>query len=310
MKEKIQILPQFGLKLIAMLLMSVSHIGTFLLRYYGSNETGYTAGLVCYYIGRLAFPLFVLLTAEALRHTHSRKDYILQIAIAWALTTGGEGIAYLIDPDLLSGVGGNAFTDILCMASFVFFLEHPKKWVKPLALLPLTYVALSYAADLSELYADSYQMTSLWSASFLPFLRSGYSLYGFMMFLLVYYSKPLADRILGIGKERNEPDPLLGEQDDPLRRFKEGPTYQSLLNALAFGGVLIATLVFWALSYASIPDPYGMGVQSYCLLSGIFIAIYSGKRGYGSTWFKYSTYAYYPVHIILLWLSFRLAFGY
>jgi len=305
MNQKIQILPEFAIKIIAMFTMSLSHIGTFLMRYYGSNSVGYTAGLICYCIGRIAFPLYVLMTAEALRHTHSRKDYLLLIAIFWALVSGSEYIAYLIDGNLLSGVYGNAFTDLLCMVSFIYFLEHPKKWLKVFAFIPLAYVVISYAADLSEIYADTYQMTSKWSIYFLPFLRSNYSIYGFLMFLAVYYAKPFASRILKLVAGN-----MQLENEESMKEFYEGKPYQNLLNALEFSGILLVTLLFWGLSYTAIPDPYNMGIQTYCLFAGVFIAMYNGKRGYNHKWFKYSSYLYYPVHIILIWLTFRLIFGY
>ena len=42
--------------------------------------------------------------------------------------------------------------------------------------------------------------------------------------------------------------------------------------------------------------------QSFALLSLIPIWLYRGKQGYHSKWFQYACYAFYPAHLLLLYL--------
>lgn len=42
--------------------------------------------------------------------------------------------------------------------------------------------------------------------------------------------------------------------------------------------------------------------QGFALLSLIPIWLYSGKQGYHSKWFQYACYAFYPAHLLLLYL--------
>lgn len=45
--------------------------------------------------------------------------------------------------------------------------------------------------------------------------------------------------------------------------------------------------------------------QGFALLALIPIWLYRGKQGYHAKWFQYSCYAFYPVHLLLLWLVWR-----
>lgn len=45
--------------------------------------------------------------------------------------------------------------------------------------------------------------------------------------------------------------------------------------------------------------------QGFALLALIPIWLYRGKQGYHAKWFQYFCYAFYPVHLLLLWLIWR-----
>ena len=74
------------------------------------------------------------------------------------------------------------------------------------------------------------------------------------------------------------------------------------LNIFSFGAIVIATMglyifsivleakyVFW------MPE-----VQNFALISGAFILLYNGKRGYNAKWFQYGCYLYYPIHLLII----------
>ena len=71
------LLSNFWLKLIALLTMTIDHIG-YLLPYS-------TTALVFRYIGRLALPLFCFMIAEGAIHTKSFKKYALRLGIMASL---------------------------------------------------------------------------------------------------------------------------------------------------------------------------------------------------------------------------------
>ena len=42
--------------------------------------------------------------------------------------------------------------------------------------------------------------------------------------------------------------------------------------------------------------------QGFALLSLIFIWLYNGKQGYHAKWFKIFCYAFYPLHMLILYI--------
>lgn len=46
----------------------------------------------------------------------------------------------------------------------------------------------------------------------------------------------------------------------------------------------------------------GMASESWSMLAGIFILLYDGRQGIKNKWARYSMYAFYPGHLLLLWL--------
>ena len=69
MREKIQVLNQFVLKLIAILTMTLDHVGIFVMMY--APEQSYAnamflTGYILRCIGRISFPLFILMFVEGI----------------------------------------------------------------------------------------------------------------------------------------------------------------------------------------------------------------------------------------------------
>ncbi len=287
----------FWLKIIAIATMTMDHVGLFMMDSgrFPDGSAGMTAALVLRGFGRLAFPLFAFLLAEGLHHTHDRANYLLRLALPWALILLVQ-IALAQLPNSVSPLGAQAFTDLL-LFGLVIYLGEMKGGKRYLALLPLAYLIASYAADVSEVYAFAHGLTSVWSEFFPNYLRGGYSLYGFLMFLGFYYAYPLADRL-------TKPQLLEGED---LAARQKGPAYRTLTNQLAIASLILSTLVFWALArVAPEVDPYHMDFQTWCLMAGVLLYGYNGRRGYDAKWFRYASYAYYPVHLALLALIFGL----
>jgi len=67
------ILSSFWLKIIALLTMTIDHVGYML--------EPMTVGVVFRYIGRLALPLFVFMIVEGAIHTKNFKKYALRLGV-------------------------------------------------------------------------------------------------------------------------------------------------------------------------------------------------------------------------------------
>lgn len=302
MREKSQILSEFWIKILAILFMTIDHIGAFMVQSdwavnFPSGSVGYNVGYVFRCVGRLAFPLFALMLAEGMRKSHDRGKYLCKILLVWVLITLVESVLYFgFSGRYRSLAMDEAFSDLLLEALFVFCLslKGPKKL---LSLLPLGVILLSFSCFTSEkLYGDG----SLWSQYFPKFLRAPYSLYGLVIFLGFYYAYPLAD--WGIHK-------VLLETNTDLSEYQKSKEYRSLVNLVGLTIFFSATVIFWGISKAWPAGDYlQMSIETYCLLDILLIFLYNGKRGYDKKWFRYAEYAYYPMHLALLALIFSLIF--
>lgn len=303
MREKAQVLSEFALKLLAVLFMTLDHVGVFLSAYAadGSMQAGWGLALQC--VGRLAFPLFAFMLAEGMRYSKSREKYLLRLGIAFSVVL----VAELIVDNTWAQNGttphpdAQAFTDLLLEASFLYFFEK-KGTLKWLCLLPLGYILFSTTVYVGEQYGLS------WCENYPLYLRSGYNLYGLLLFLGFYYARPLASLVmkkgLGITVDTTEKNP------DGTTAYEKAPQFQSLVNSLSITALVLVTVIFWGLSYLWIEFVPGtdLRLETYALLAGLFLFFYNGKRGYSQKYLNYAFYAYYPVHIAVIALIFVLVF--
>jgi hypothetical protein len=308
MREKSQVLSEFWLKVIAILTMTMDHIGAFMVNssygaYFPEGSAGFIVGIVLRCFGRLSFPLFALMLAEGLHKSQNREKYLFRLGGEWLLITLVELILYFI-PTFHDFAMAEAFSDLFMFALFIYFIEKKGAW-KLLALLPLAYIAVSYAAFLSERLALKGDYTSVWSTYFPEFLRSPYCLYGFSIFLGFYYAYPMANIFVKKG---------LKLTDEESKAYLESKEYRSLINLLGGTSLLVVTVLFWGFAYLYPQgDIYGLAgdaysLQTYCLLDLLLILLYNGKRGYDKKAFRYVEYLYYPLHLALLALIFSLIF--
>ncbi|NCA95565.1 MAG: hypothetical protein EOM74_01145 [Methanomicrobia archaeon] len=292
--ERAQKLSSFWIKIIAFATMAIDHIGLFMWQYATStSDTLYVVGFIFRCIGRLAFPLFVLMLVEGLIHSKNVRQYLLRLAILLGLVMAVQVILYyFVDPS----IGNNPFIDLLVNGLFIYFIT--KKGFKKLwALLPLSFVILSTTVDLLEL--SSLNLIIKW---FPLYLRMGYSIFGFLLTIAFYYSYELASKVMfnhvstGYIVERSE---LLNV-----------PQYRSLVNIIMAIALFFLNVVLWFLPYISTSlDLYFADIQTWSIFAGLLIILYNGKRGYDAKWFRITSYAFFPTHIALIYLIFALIFG-
>ena len=281
------ILSSFWLKIIALVTMTIDHIGlTFNID-------------PLRYIGRLALPLFCFMIAEGVIHTHNFKKYTLRLGI---MASAISIIVVLTDVvPLIRNNGGSMkdagviFLDLLLGAVAVFCLKQKKWYIKLLTLLPLAYGVTSYIVSCHDMCGCQGEI--LW---FPYFLRTQYGWFGITLVIAFYFAHLLGRLFVKSFSAQSGTDPNL-YKDSNLER-----------NAINIIGVLclaiFSVILYFSESFISANIyymPYAMtDIQIYAIISGAFILLYNGRRGYNRKWFQYGCYLYYPLHLAIIVLIF------
>ena len=293
-QKSLQILNGFWVKLLAMVFMTIDHIGIFITDYYGYGTTA----MILRIIGRLAFPLYCFFLAEGMRHTHSKWQYLLRIGAMWAVISLGEtiivyGMKLGYSPNTLSP---EPFADLFFSLLILYCLLLPG-WKKSFAVLPLAVVILSFVVDV---YENFHNVTITW---FPYYMRFGYGLFGVMLVLLFYIAPTLVKKIYA---------KQIAQAGISEEIFVESNEYRRLTNVISIISLIVTVVLLWAIGFightsTSFPmDVYYMhDLGSYAILAGIIIYLYNGKRGHNSLAFRIITYTYFPLHLILLFLIFE-----
>lgn len=268
--------------------MTFDHVGIFLLGM-RDNSVAVQLGEVFRLIGRFAFPLFILMLIEGVRHTHSYGKYALRLGIiASAILLVQVIIYYFFDSSI--GNAYSPFLDLLCCGTFLYLIHRRDKW-SILAVVPFSLVVGSFAVFCIE---NTQYISIIWFPSY---LRCGYSIFGLIMAVMMYYSYPILKKFF----ESFHMD---------IEHYEEGPIFRFYLNILYSFAVLFAVVVIYL--FAKIPgcDVFGIFNTAYsetwALVAIAIILLYSGKRGYNAKWFQYASYLYFPLHLVIIYLIFNL----
>ncbi len=297
-REKAQILNELVLKILALVFMTLDHVGLFLLTYLGSTNM---VGILFRTLGRIAYPLFAFMLAEGIRKSHRKERYLLRLALMWALIALAQTILYYGFSFAAIKTSTNAFADLLVGGAFLYCLNYLPGKKKALALIPLLIVLGSYAFQVCYI-----NIPSMSNAPYFYF--PGYSLFGFSMIVGFYYARSIVDKISA---------KYLQGSGQTLESFQETRSYQGLLNMLCACVLFLLTIISWGISYipSAALDVVVMHAsenwqiaESWCLLAILPILLYNGKRGPDSKAFRIFTYAYYPIHIAIIFAIFYIIF--
>lgn len=286
--KKYAVLDNFVLKIIAIITMTIDHIGQFLLMYSNNGETMYQIGNIFKYIGRLSFPLFAFLIVEGALHTRNLLKYSLRLGImALIIAITLIIIQYAIPGDLGNASLYNIFL-LLFLAVITIWCLNLKGFFKLFAILPIGYVITTYILIVTN-------------TPYVNGLIPDYNIYGFSMIigtylLLKYYNTKIHNTCID------------GNIDEDA--YKETSEYRFQYNFLAIVPLILLTTIITILNNINISFSYtlNLGMQSYAMISAVFILLYSGKLGFTNKYIKYGFYLYYPLHIALLYLIFILIF--
>lgn len=243
MKQRIQCLDGFQLKLLAMTCMVCSHISTTIL--WGTHW------LDC--IGRLAFPIYAFLLAEGFRHTKNFKKYLVRMflfalaaELPFNLMSEG-GVFYPFHQNVL-------FTFCLSLLMMAWIEKAEDKSRSRFALRAVLAAVTGYLLG------------------FITFVD--YFGYGVLMVLLFYL---FHEKVYGWAVEL---------------------AAMIYINWEMIGGLVFPTVILGR--EIDIPQ------QGFAILALIPIWLYNGKQGPHSKGIQYVWYAFYPAHMLVLWLLLQL----
>lgn len=307
-------LSSFKLKVIALLLMTIDHIGYLLNSYMYYNAVANNIGTAFRYIGRLAMPLFAFMIVEGVIHTKSYKRYAIRLGVmsgfitigllaAWIIGRSDKPIVifnqWVLNPNDFRVIAkeGNIFLDLLLGSFLVFALMNKNKMFKLLSLIPIVISILSFVAKMIELNNSNTEV--YW---FPTFLRLQYDWISVVLIGLFYVAK-LTTKFYYHQQER-----ITGLNADV---WKESGQYQKMDNLISCGFLVIFSAIYFGLSYL-FPNynlAWNAGMQSCMAIAGAFLLLYNGTRGYNKKWFQIFSYWYYPLHLVLLAGIFIAIFG-
>ena len=282
------VLSNFWLKLIALLTMTIDHIG-YLLPYS-------TTALVFRYIGRLALPLFCFMIAEGAIHTKNFNKYAFRLGLMASLISiaiiGSELIPYFKEQGFSMRDEGNIFIDLLLGAVAIYLLRQNKWYIKLLAILPIAFGIASFVATALESCGCHGHI--LW---FPFFLRTQYGWFAIVLIVGFYVAHYLSNIFIKYHSS------ISGISYD---LYKGSNFERNTLNIISVIALAVISLIYYILGQI-MPAQYVFWdaiMQLFAIVSGAFILLYNGLRGYNKKWFQYGSYLYYPIHMVILYLIF------
>ena len=285
MNRKYLFIDGFFLKIIAFVLMTLDHVGIFLI---GSNsESLVQMGEIFRLFGRFAFPLFVLMLVEGVRHTKSFARYALRLGIVATIVLIAQVVIYYNFDNSISSAY-SPLLDLLCYGTFLYLISRKDK-LSFLAIIPAGLVILSFVIGIIEGTTD---LTIKW---FPFYVRSGYNIFGFIMAIMMYFAYPLLKK-------------LFESYHMDTEDYEETGTFRMSLNVCFAFSVFFAVVVIYLIAKIDGADLFGVNStafsETWALVAIPIILFYSGKRGYNAKWFQYASYLYFPLHLVIIYFVF------
>ncbi len=259
----------FHLKLLAIIFMTIDHLGAFIFSNYKGLED-FT--LFLRIIGRLSLPLFAFLLVESIFHTRNVFKYLLRLFIS---AVSISLVLLLINKSYIE----NIFIDLFLGASLIATLNLPK-YKKFYSLIPFIAIILLLV------FFDKIPVC----------LSISYHFYSISLILGFYLSSLLGKKYHCYLTKVSGTEETNFEEIVSTRKIQN---YFALLFLIAFN------LLCWALNYFIGGLNYLIGtvsIQVYSIFTGFIILFYNGNKGYSALWWKYGCYLYYPLHIAIIYM--------
>ncbi len=287
-KNKFLYCSSFILKIIAIVSMSLDHIGVILGSLYPQLDVLVT---ILRYLGRFALPLYAFLIVEGVIHTKNIKKYLSRLFVMAGFISILLLLFEYISVLEMQSVAreGNIFLDLGLGCLLIYLINQPDKRLKPLAIIPFAIGILSFVVKGYEA-STNYVIKLAWYPYFLRLQYDWFSLALMLGFYISYrlaklyfeyqsrYSGIMVDNVIGTA------------------------TWRVAVNLISIGFLIIINIIYYGLSYFFPSIVFWIpGTQLFSIVTSIFIVSYNGIRGYDKPWFRIFSYLYYPLHIAVLY---------
>lgn len=269
----------FLLKIIACVTMALDHVGYSL-----------TSVPELRMVGRIAFPIFAYLISFGYRKTSDPYRYMLRV--------------------IVTGVISEYFFDMY------FFRRLTFDYNNVMLTLALGLLAITFTENLKEKFKGISFVLALIPAGTIMYLaevlNSDYGAMGVFLIFLYYYfggKHPVMEN----DPENTRRERIIHAVLITIITVGFGFRYYIIYAAKAVVFSICSALPFLPPVIKSAPEfPTGHRAnQVWASLAVVFILLYNGKRGVeikNKVWrkvYQYSFYAFYPVHLFVLYLIFR-----
>ena len=280
-----------ALKLIACFSMVFDHIGKAIYLFF-PNDTTYYVNFAFSIIGRLALPIFIFLIIEGFTHTKNIKNYFFRLGIM-AIIVGIFEIIFASIPSLsltdFIYQAGNIFIDLILVLLALYLFNNKDLKIKVLSILPIIYfiIAILFQNDTIYIRNDI-------GKAFLSAILPQYALVSPIIIVLYILIKLICDFVI----HQKYDEKVLKTID--IDAFNRDVRIKSYIIAIGILSLLMYLLTYFVTDQAILNTD--CVVNTYFLISIIFIYFYNGKLGKTNIYIKSAYYLFYPVHLGIIFL--------
>lgn len=294
MRDKKLYLTNNVLKVIALVTMTLDHLGIFL------GDISTPIGLAFRIIGRISLPLYLFLLVEGLKYTKNKWAYLLRLGI---MSIFIYVMILFINSPLLNFKGnialdriGNIFFELFLYALTYILATLKHKKLQILCIFPvLLIISLSLLKYLSINQLGYVRLHYLYDGFYLQ-----YDVIGFLIFFGIIFIDKIYNLI--IKKELKE--------DNRIVQFKKSNNYLFYRDSLISFYFVLLSILFYVIgkfNNSSTLNAYqNFGMATYLVFSIPFIILYNGKLGCHNKVLQYAYYLYYPLHLAIIFMIFYL----
>lgn len=286
-----KVLNSNALKLIACFSMVFDHIGKAIYLFF-PNDTTYYVNFAFSIIGRLALPIFIFLIIEGFTHTKNIKNYFFRLGIM-AIIVGIFEIIFASIPSLsltdFIYQAGNIFIDLILVLLALYLFNNKDLKIKVLSILPIIYfiIAILFQNDTIYIRNDI-------GKAFLSAILPQYALVSPIIIVLYILIKLIYDFVI----HQKYDEKVLKTID--IDAFNRDVRINSYIIAIGILSLLMYLLTYFVADQAILNTD--CVVNTYFLISIIFIYFYNGKLGKTNIYIKSAYYLFYPVHLGIIFL--------
>ena len=289
------VISNFILKIIALIFMTIDHVGVFL----PSSPLQFTFRV----LGKIALPIFIYTTLEGCKKTKDIKKYMLRLGVMSILMYIAIVIAQLVlyfNNGYLLVFQNIFFTLLNLVFIYYLFFVNKNKNKRRMVILPILIFIGSYIFFLLRINGISEFISSI----FVDGLTTMYGLEAPIMFVGALLGIYIYEEI--VRKRLNNDETLVNE-------FLCSKKAQLSRNIIMCLSIALVSLIMYLFTYENIPS-FTFGntciYNTYFIICFPFILLYNGKRGFNNKIVNGAFYLYYPLHIGIIALIFILIGGF